>query len=523
MKKHMTAWILSFCLILGLTACGTGSTDTQSGLPASSGTDSAASDQPLTIRLKSEGDDGLPNPFRNTMRGPGMSKMRLLYDSLLERDETGDIPWLAKSWDINDDETVYTFHLQEDAVWHDETPLTADDVAFTFSYYKDHPPVTNSLIADGEYIISGTRVIDDHTVEVSLTHYDNTFLADLGITRILPKHIWENVNDPAAYDGEDAAVGSGPYRLDRYDSSQGSYRYVAFDQYWGLKPAAEAIEWVPVSDATLAFENGEIDLINATADILSRYQDDSQYTVKTAPSYHSYRLMMNMEAVPALQDVNVRQAIAYAVDRQKLVDTVARGSATISSMGYIPTTSPWYNPDIPRYDFDLDKAKELMNGKTYSMKLLTDNSADGTKTAELIKIDLAKIGIDLAVESVETKTRDNSVKTGDYELLLINSGGLGGDPDVLRDVYGKDADTIRGWANNDVFTLLSGQATERDEAARREKINEAQKLIAEDVPMVMLFGAEDNYVYRADHYNRWMSQYNDNKVDHNKLSYLIRE
>lgn len=469
------------------------------------------------------GDNGLPNPFRHTPRGPGMAKMQLLYDSLLEKDENGIIPWLAKSWDINEDGTVYTFHLQENACWHDGEPLTAEDVAFTFTYEKEHPPVVNDLLVGEEYMVTQTNVIDDHTVEVTLNHFDNTFLEKIGSVRILPKHIWEQVSDPASYDGEDAVIGSGPYQLESYDAGQGAYRYTAFEDYWGLKSAAKAIEWIPVSDQVLAFENEEIDLINATADLLPKYQSDSNNTVKTSPSFHSYRLMMNMEAVPELQDRNLRKALAYGIDRQELVDKVARGSASISSMGYVPTYSKWYNKEIEQYDYNQDKARELLGGKTYQFVLLTDNSQSGIKAAELIKLSLEKIGVEVTVESVESKTRDNAIKTGEYELLLVNYGGLGGDPDYLRSYFGKDSGTIPGWSNDEIYALIEKQAVEPDEEKRKEIVDKLQGEIADEVPMIMLFGMKDNFVYRSNYYNGWMFRYDHSKCDHNKLSYLIRQ
>jgi peptide/nickel transport system substrate-binding protein len=448
--------------------------------------------------------------------------MWILYDSLLERDEKQDIPWLAARWEVDSNGTVYTFHLRENVLWHDNTPLTAEDVAFTFSYYKEHPPVYNELFAGGEYIVTAARALDPYTIEVSLNGFDNTYLARIGYTRILPKHIWENVDDPTSYAGEGATTGSGPYMLETYNSQQGAYRYIAFTRYWGPIPAASAIEYVPVSDRILAFENNEIDLINPSADVLPKYKADTAYIVKTNTSYHSYRLMMNMERVPELRDVNLRRAIAYGINRQELVDKAARGAATVSSMGYVPIESVWYNANIEQYNYDPDKAREYLNGKTYSFKLLTDSSPDGINVAELIKLSLANIGITITVESVETRTRDNAVNTGNYELLVTNLGGMGGDPDYLRSVYGETS-VIKGWSNSKILAPLKAQAAERDEERRRDIIFELQRLIADEVPLIMLHGAVDNYVFRTQTYERWMFRYDHSKCDHNKLSYVIRE
>ncbi len=509
--------LLAMVLLLGLAGCAQNASNTQ-GEEMKGGAEPAA----VTLRLAG-GDTGWPNPFKHAPRGPGMSKMQILYDSLLEKDEKGNIPWLAKSWDINDDGTVYTFYLQENALWHDGKPLTAEDVAFTLSYYKEHPPVSNELLIGGDYIVKETQVLDTNTLEVAFNRFDHTYLAKIGGVRILPKHIWENVADPAAYTGDDAAIGSGPYKLDFYDPQQGAYRYVAFEEYWGLKPAAAAIEWIPVSDNVLAFGNKEIDLINAPADILPNYQNNKEYAIKTAHSYHSYRLMMNMEAVEDLRDVNLRQALVYGINRQELVDKAARGAAMVSSQGYVLPVSSWYNENIEQYDYDPDKALRLLNGKTYSFTLLTDNSPDGMKVAELIKLSLDKIGVKVTVKSVEAKTRDNAVNTGEYELLLINSGAMGGDPDYLRTVYGEGAKTIKGWKNPEIAALIKEQAAEQNETLRQKIIFELQERIADEVPMIMLHGAMDNFVYRPDTYNLWMFRYDHSKCDHNKISYLLRE
>jgi len=485
----------------------------------------SASDQGDTHRVihLEGGDTGYPNPFRHTSRGPGIAKMQLLYDSLLEKDEKGLIPWLAKSWETSGDGTVYTFHLQNNAKWHDGKPLTAEDAAFTFSYYKDHPPVSNDLLVDGEYIVTEAKALDDQTLQVTFSHFDLTFLEKAGSVRILPKHIWSEVQDPAAYDGDEAAVGSGPYRLESYNPEQGAYRYQAFNDYWGFKPAAEAIEWIPVSDRVLAFENREIDLINASADLLTRYDNDKAYTLKSSPSYHSYRLMINMETEPLLKDKNIRQAMAYGIDRQELVEKVARGAGTVSSMGYIPVYSQWYNPQIQQYNYNVNKAKELLGGHTYSFQLLTDNSQEGVKTAELIKLSLEKIGITVTLQSAESKTRDHALKTGDYQLLLINSGGMGGDPDYIRTVYGSGSETIKGWSDETIEDLAARQAVQTDESLRKDLLGQLQERIAEEVPIIMLYGTTDNYVYRSNNYNGWMFRYDHSKCDHNKLSYLIRE
>jgi peptide/nickel transport system substrate-binding protein len=477
------------------------------------------------------GDTGLPNPFRHLTRGPGTAKMQILYDSLLEIDEEGYIPWLASSYSVDETGLVYSFQLVENAVWHDGIPLTVEDIIFTFDYYKKFTAVSDSLNVEGQYIVQKVDQTGDYSFDITVVGVDNTNISRLGGVRILPKHIWENVEDPFSYEGEGATVGSGPFVMTEYEATTGVYRYEAFDQYWGWEPAVQAIEWVPVSDATLAFENKEIDLINTSADLVERYQNDSQYTVQNLPSYHSYRLMINMERSEELQDAVVRQAMAYGIDRQALIDKIARGSGVISSMGYIPINSEWYNDAINQYEYSVEKSVELLAGKTYNFKILTGNTPEEVKIAELMKLDLEKIGITLEIESVETKTRDEAVKTGDYELLLVNLGGMGGDPDYLRSIYGSlqpnstalYSATVKGYDNETLFRLAAEQAITLDKAERKTILDEMQEIIATDVPMILLYSANDNFVYRKDYYDGWYARFDHSKLDHNKLTYVIRE
>lgn len=460
-----------------------------------------------------------------------MSKMQILYDSLLESGEEGYIPWLAKEYSIENQGKTYSFELVDNAFWHDGEKLTVDDVIFTFEYYEKHTPVLNNLIVNGNYIVKTIEKTGDLSFEIEVDNPDNTYLSRLGGTRILPKHIWENIDDPIAYEGENSTVGSGPYRMTHYDAVKGEYKYVAFEDYWGPTPAVSSIEWVPVSDSILAFENEEIDLINVSADLLNRYENDEKYTVRKLPSYHSYRLMMNMNNIETLKDANVRKALAYGINREALVEKIARGAADVSSMGYVPDNSKWYNPEIESYSYNVDKAKKLLDGKNLNFKLLTGNTASEVKLAELIQIDLEKIGVKVSIESVESKTRDQAVKNGNYELLLINSGGMGGDPDYLRSIYGNTSAntaslhsaTLKGYYNEKINELAVSQASEQNEDYRKEMIFEMQRIIAEDVPMILLYSNHDNFVYRHDHYNNWFARFDHSKLDHNKLSYVLRD
>ncbi|NLZ52539.1 MAG: diguanylate phosphodiesterase [Thermoanaerobacteraceae bacterium] len=484
---------------------------------------------PLVIRLEG-GDWGLPSPFAHYSRGPGMSKMRLIYDSLLEKGEEGLIPWLAKDWSISPDGKEYTFVLNSQVKWHDGKMLTAEDVKFSFEYFLKHPPVSNSLLIDGKPFIEKIEIVDEDQVKIVVSEPNATVLDRLGIVRIIPKHIWEFIDDPKKVMDLDKLIGCGPYILTDYSQEQGAYRFQAFKEYWGPEPLVDTIEFVPVSDPVLAFENGEIDLIKVPQDLMDRYMDNKEYKFLKSPAFWGYKLMFNMEKKPELSDVNVRKAIAHAIDIDELIEKVARGAAVPASPGYLSVDHIWYNPDVTKYEFDIEKAKELLNNRTLELTLLIADDQKEARIAELLKINLAKAGINLTVQTADMKTRDSRVKEQNYELALIGHGGWGQDADILRENYGatlaKDSspssNVIPGYSNPQINGLCKKQLTELDEQSRKSMIMELQKLISDEIPLFPLYNTVEYAVFKPEKYDGWLHVFDHHEITHNKLSYLER-
>lgn len=276
--------------------------------------------------------------------------------------------------------------------------------------------------------------------------------------------------------------------------------------------------FVPVSDGVLAFDNGEIDLTSITPDLLDKYSDTEQFEIIKNPGYWGYKMAFNMEKVPALLDVNVRRAIACAVDRKEIIEKVARGAAVMPNDGYTPIESIWYNSSVKNYEFDLEKAKELLNGKTYDFVLTTSSSNDEVRMAELIKLTLAQVGINLTVESVDSKTRDTMYNNGEYELILNGYGGWAADPDLLRSQYYDGA--IPGYSNEKINELCLKQLRETDMEKRMEIIGELQLAIAEDIPQLPIYNTKGMSVFRPDKYDGWTYMFDHHEATHAKVSFL---
>lgn len=464
------------------------------------------------------GDYGLPTPYLHYGRGPGGYKMALIYDSLLEYGEEGLIPWMAKEYELSDDGLSYTFTLEDNIKWHDGESLTTEDVKFSFEYFEKHPPVWNGVFIEDEPLVDSIEIISETQIKFNFSKPNATILERVGKVRIIPKHIWEDIDEPEKYDDDKALIGSGPFKLNEYSSEHGKYEFIAFEDYWGKNQVVEKIRFIPISDSIMAFENNQLDLISIGTDLLPRYEDDSDYTILEDPGFWGYRLVFNLEN-ELLSKKELRQAIAYGIDQEDIIQKVARGAAIKGSPGYLPKDHIWYNEDIKQYDYNPKKAEELLEGNEYSFKLLIGNSNNEVRIAELMKLSLADIGIDLEVESIDGRARDSALNEGNYEILLTGHGGWGSDADNLRSRY----TTIDGYNNKEINRLGQAQLLEMDVDIRKDIIFEMQELIAEEIPMIPLYNTKGYRVHRKDSFDNWVYMFDHHNPTHSKLSFLEKE
>ena len=468
------------------------------------------------------------------MRG---TVMKYVFDSLLEPDETGYIPWLAESWEISDDYTTYVFNIRRGVKWHDGNELTAHDVVFSFRYYQEYPPVFTSDRISKEYLLS-IKALSDYQVEFVTASPDATFLSEIGMMRIIPEHIWKDVDNPYEFLDEKATIGCGPYMLTDYSKEHKTYRYVAFEDYWGPKQRVDVIEFVPVSDPVLALENGDIDIARIGADVAGRFREKPGFVVVESPALAGTMLTFNMRANELFQNKEFRQAIAHAINKADIIAKVQRGLAKPGSPGILPMDHQYYNPAIVDYEYDPDKARELLQkagvDQDLSIELLVDDGR-GVKIAAILKEQLSDVGINLDVVSVDSKSRDARVSAGQYEMALISMGSWGLDADFLRVRYHSQMDYAaaggsatallgadQGYQNTELDKLLAEQRVEVDPEKRKTLLFEIQEILAEDVPEIPLFNNFYLYAYNADKYDGWTFMFDHPVMEHAKLSYLQR-
>lgn len=467
------------------------------------------------LRVPGGGYWGQPTPF-GFNRGPGFVRASLLFDTLVWRDSTGEtIPWLATDWSLSDDELTWTFTLRDGVTWQDGEPLTVDDVVFSIEYYQAHPGTAWFMAALNE--VESVSAISDDQVAITMKRPYAAFLQTAAeVLMIFPKHIWENVDDPLTYVEPDAFIGSGAYRLVEYSQEEGTYLFESNPDFFLGEPYVRRIEFVPTSDDYLALANGDISAFDqfggVTDEMLLTFREDP-FVVKEAPGEWGMFLYFNLNEDTPLQDVRVRQAIAYAVDRQAMLDRVLFGFGDVGSMGFLPPSNPFYSADVTDYPHDLDQARALLEEAGYDGSPLTlayspDWIMASARVVEIIDAGLSEIGIPVELVAMDQATIDAAATAGDYEMLLTGFGGLGGDPDQLRRNFASTSPSsgfsrAQGYANPDFDALAEAQVSMSDPAARQEAVAEMQAILAEDLPVLPLYYTARVVVFNADVFDNW--------------------
>lgn len=457
----------------------------------------AADEKIDTITIAdSTGDWGFPSPYGAYSRGPGYIRMSFIFDTLVWKDDKGIVSALADNWNYLPDEKAYVFNLKKGVTWNDGQPFSAKDVAFTFQYIKDHPYQS----VDGS-IVDKAEALNDTTVKVTLKKEYSPFLDQVaGTLPILPEHIYKDVSDPMNFTDSKALTGTGPFKLVNYDKAQGTYLYQANENYYQGTPKVKQLKFVKVSDQMVAaaLKKGDVDAATVQGDMVDDLKK-SGFTVIEGTHDWVAKLMINHKKAP-LSDQKLRQALAYAIDRQALVDTAQRGYGLAGSPGLYASDNPWYDPKEEQYTYDPAKAGKLLeeigyvkDGQYYSknntpleLEMLVTSSNE--QAGEMIKQQLDKAGIKIDLRSVDAKTLDSLVGGWKFDLALSGHGGLGADPAILKSmIIGQGFNSARYTADQKLDDLLNQEVSEMNPEKRKDLVDLVQEAYALDMPALPLY------------------------------------
>lgn len=424
-------------------------------------------------------------------------------------------PYLAREWSVSDDGLAVTLKLVEGATFHDGHPITSKDVAFSIMTVKANHPF-KTMFAPVETV----ETPDDLTAVIRLSQPHPAILLAMSsqLLSIIPEHIYGDGQDPKSHPrNAENVVGSGPFKLVEFKRDQ----HIIMERYENFfikdRPYVDRIVMRIIKDASsraIALENGEVQLSafeSSTRD-LARLKTRDGLTV-TPKGYEAIGpivwLAFNLQREPT-SDRRVRQAIAYAVDRNFLVKALMQGLPQEARTGIHPG-SPFYEPEVEAYDLDIDRANQLLDEAGYKrgadgmrFALTIDHGSLTTKApAEYLRPQLKKIGIDVTVRtSPDFPTWAKRISNWDFDMTwdtVFNWGDpvIGVHRTYLSDNIRKGViwSNTQGYKNPEVDDILARAGQEMDPVKRKALYSEVQKILAVDLPVYWAYTVPYHTVY----------------------------
>jgi len=530
MKAKWLTWVLVAMLIVGCVACSQPPTEPTEPTDPNEGAEPEPADEPKVIAM------GLGNPPGdiNPLVGKNITAEMVdinIYDTLVRRakkesadgymmeDPDNVLPGLAESWTLSDDHLTYTFNLREGVTFHNGNPFDASDVVFTFEMLQ----TAGGYSATFDELIADVNAPDDYTVEITLSRIDTQFLRRISTYNgcIMDKETVE----AAASDLEGQmewlashAVGTGPFVLDELTTDQA--RLVANPDYWAGPPELDVVIIKGIKEASnhkIMLDKGDIQISRS----LSKNDYDA---VKSNPDLDLvirpgntkvYYFAMNVNH-PPFDDVRVRKAIAHVIPYEALIEGVWGGAEYAPRARSIVTSQFDSHVPVYQYEYDLDRAKELLAEAGYEDGFdiqfdLFDVPAYRS-AAVMLQSELAKIGVDMKIQPMAPPAFFQAGDAGELNFVVNSWWDNSADPvSLVVKLAHTDSITSEGnWAqfsNSQVDQLLDKAKVELDPAKRKEYLKTVQEVLAEEVPYAVfaeaqiIFGARkavQGYVHYTD-------------------------
>ncbi|HEY2196262.1 MAG TPA: ABC transporter substrate-binding protein, partial [Mycobacterium sp.] len=388
-------------------------------------------------------------------------------------------------WDVSPDQLVWTFHLRRGVTFHDGSPFTADDVVYSYRRIIDQQLAN----VDKFSAVSGVAAADPATVRITVKQPTPNLLTTLGGFKGMAIVQRKNVES-----GQIAThpVGTGPFAFQGQKSGD-SITLKANPAYWAGAPRVSGVTFRFISEpstALSALQAGEIDWTDSIPpQRVAQLKDDDSLTLAVTPSNDYWYFALN-EARPPWNDVRVRQAIAYAIDRSAVVQATSYGTAVGNQLA-IPKGNPWYTP-YDTYRHDIDKAKSLLRDAGAAPKsldmLVTSEYPETVTAAQIIADNLAPLGITVNIRTVDFATWLDEQNNGHFDMLMM--GWLGNiDPDdfYYAQHHTDGTSNAQKFSNGEVDRLLDAGRVETNRNARADDYAKAATIIADEVSYIYLY------------------------------------
>ncbi len=437
----------------------------------------------------------------------------LIFNSLVRKNEKFEyVPDLA-TFQAAEDNSSVTFTLHDNVTFHDGRKLTSADAKYTLdALLASNSGKAASFFEGGskQPYVTGVEAPDPRTLIIRLSRpsvaLSHNLVSNLVTVGIIPK-------DSAATQ-KDHPVGSGPFRFVRYDASQQALDLEGNQNYWEGAPQIQALRVRVISDANALqaeLRSGRVDIApvvsNLSADTFDAFRQDPNLQVLQFPGANIIYLGFNTRSAP-VDNVRVRQAIAYAIDRESIIHDLFRGQAKIAH-SILPEESWAYWPG-QKYNYDPQKARSLLDeagfrdqdGDGPQMRFPKDivfsisgSTAATRQYAGVIQDYLKKVGIPVAIETLETNSLLERLRNGQYQMTTSRWVGGNQDPIFLKDLFETSQIPTANFAgrnrsrysNPELDRILEEAVNTADRQKALSLYRQAQDIISRDLPMFPLW------------------------------------
>ncbi len=516
MWKNVLSLLLALSLTVSITGCGSqeaapGTENTQT--EGAESAEASASDGEKIINIGVTDSLGGVNPFVIDQTEINKYAVGLMFLPLMELDsELNFVGMLADSI-TTEDNLNFTVHINDEAVWSDGTPVTAADVEFTVRRLAS-PVVNNTtlmlyafegigddgFVTAGAESIDGIQIIDDKTVRftsknpMALTTFENTYARYI---HTLPKHIIEKFSEEELLTTEwfnKPDVINGPFYLTDYDNNH-YISYEANRDYWKGAPKIDKlnIKIVDASQVLAGLQSGEIDITHHTLTAIPQKDYQSLEALENVDVVYGAPITNQSAFIQTanIKDARVRQALVYAIDRQKLVDELLQGHGEVVD-GFLSSASPFFDESLSVIPYDPEKAKALLQeaGWDGSQTLrFYVNAGDTTfvNGAQVLVAQWAEVGIKVEVQTVDLATLMTIAGSTDYDIMAVQYTYAPVDPYPDIDWLLNGEGSWTGYISDEIKTALADaqKTSDVDEITKLYSI--VDKKVQEDVPMFSVY------------------------------------
>ena len=429
------------------------------------------------------------------------------------------IPQLAKSWEVSPDGRQWRFYLTSKALWHDGRLVTAADVKFTFEYLAAHHSAS-AWIRD---LVSDIHT-DGNTVTFLLSKPYGRFLINVGfIVRIIPRHVWQNVDDPLKPGKADITLGCGPFVFENFDSRGNRVTFRKNPSYYGPLSTMESLEFF----TNLTFDALALSLGRGDIDIFYKYA--SGFPPPYLPGLTEKKKILFITAesmsVPAALGFNLKQGpasflafrktLVTAVDYEKIAYSLLGSSGRIPSAGFVPPAfdfyfqlpNPVFSPEQSRrqlagmglIDTDNDGYLNLSSGKNLSLTILARSDMEGTDALlPILSYNLKQVGIELKIERADLSTWIAKVQEGRFDMILFRTTPWGMVMDAgcgsgYFDSRRRGGGTLANIEDPVFHALCDRILNNTDPSIERQLYHDMQLYYADHIPALALCWAVNTY------------------------------